>query len=188
MTDKPTPERLAKAGSDFEEVITGIVDRNGVVDEKLTLRLLDGSVLDMLLSRSTITTDQYNAGSKFYLDWYIARFGNSGVVDPTKEHVDGGTIDLMQDRTLDAAKRFNKAAFALSEPHLNVMNNVVILEMTLLDYGRKRYRRKDSKDARLASITSLQDALTALDHYYYGKRDAQTRASHEADYRPIITP
>ena len=188
MTDKPTPERLTKAGDDFEEVITGIVDRNGVVDEKITLRLLDGSVLDMLLSRSTITTDQYIAGGQFYSDWYYAGFANSGVVDPTKEHVDGGSSDQMQDRTLDAAGRFFKACIKLSEPHLNVLNNVLLLETTLESYGRKRYGRNDPKDARLASITSLQDALTSLDHHYYGKRDAKTRAAHQPDYRPSITP
>lgn len=186
MTDKPTPERLAKSGDDFEEVITAIIDRNGDVDQKMTLRLLDGSVLDMLLSRGTITTDQFTAGGQFYSDWYYSGFANSGVVDPTKEHVDGGNSDQMQDRALDAAGRFFKACIQLSEPRLNVLNNVMLLETKLEDYGFKRYGRKDPKDARLASITSLQDALTALDHHYYGKCEGKTRAAHELDYRPTI--
>lgn len=186
MKDQPTPERLAKAGEDHERVITAMIDRNGDIDEKLTMRFLDGSVLDMLLSRSTITSDQYTAGGQFYSDWYYAGFANSGVVDPTKEHVDGGNSDQMQDRALDAAGRFAKAAIVLSEPHLNVLNNVVLLETKLEDYGFKRYGRTDPKGARLAAITSLQDALTALDHHYYGKRHAKTQASHVQDYRPTM--
>jgi hypothetical protein len=186
LKDQPTPERLAKAGDDHEQVITAMIDRNGDVDEKLTMRLLDGSVLDMLLSRSTITSDQYEAGGMFYKDWYYAGFANSGVVDPTKEHVDGGGSDQMADRALDAAGRFAKAAIILSEPHLNVLNNVVLRETKLEDYGFKRYGRTDPKGARLAAITSLQDALTALDHHYYGKRTAKTQASHAPDYRPTM--
>ncbi len=185
--DRPTPERLARAGDDAETVVTAILNpSNNVIDEKTTIRMLDGSVLDMLLSRRAITTDWYSSGARLYRDWYQAGFAHSGVVDPSKEHVDGGNSDLMADKALDAAGRFAIVMRAMVEPHRNVLINVVLLEHTLEEYGFARYGQKDKKRARLASTTSLIDALTALDYLYYGKRDATTKAGHEPDYRPAI--
>lgn len=186
LNDKPTPERLAKAGDDFEEVVTSIIDANGNVDEKLTLRLLDGSVLDRLLSRKSITTDQYIAGARFFLDYDKAQFSKSGVVDPTREHVDGGRSDLMSDQVLDAARRYRLAVQAVGLIHSTALIEIILLEHSLVDYGRKHHRKTDENSARIAGLADFSSGLKALDFYYYGKRDNPTRASHETDYRPKI--
>lgn len=173
-----TPERLAKAGADIEDFIADTGAR--------TKRMLDGSVLDMLASRRSISGDQYAAGCRLYADWYHAGLASSGVIDPARVVVDGGQSAGANDRILDAAGRFKKALLAVGKVHSHPLVNIVLLAQRLEDYGRARYGLADGKDSRLKAITTLQDALTSLDHHYYGQRHTGTKASHLDDYKPGI--
>lgn len=174
----PTKERLRKAGDEIEDFVTDT--------GKLTRRMLDGSVLDNLASRKVITGDQYTAGVQLYEDWYLARFASSGVIDPSKDVVDGGMIAGANDRVLDAAGRFAKALIAVGKVHSHPLINIILIEESLTIYGQKRFSIKDEKDARLKAITALQLALEQLDFHYYGHRHTKGGHSHAPDYRPSI--
>jgi len=179
LSDEPTKERLRKAGEAFEDFITDTGAR--------TKRMLDGSVLDKLVSRRSITGDQYTAGAQLYKDWYLAGFASSGVIDPGAVVVDGGKADMVNDRTLDAAGRFAKAILAIGKVHSHPLINIILLEEPMVQYGWKRHGYKNDDYAKLAAIVDLRSALTALDLYYYGHKKTKGGSSHAADYRPSIS-
>lgn len=187
MTDDtgPTRERLRKARDQWERLIIEIGDGESKVSS-LTYRMLDGSVLDNLASRKVITGDQYTAGVQLYQDWYLAGFASSGVIDPSKDVVDGGVIAGANDRVLDAAGRFAKALLAVGKVHSHPLINIILIEQPLNEYGLRRFSLKDEKDARLKAITALQLALEQLDYHYYGQRKTRGGSAHMDDYRPVI--
>lgn len=182
--ERPTAERLAKASEEFEERVVKIGDE----PEATVVQMLDGSVLDRLLSRRQIATAQYSAGVRFYGDWYAAGLASSGVIDPSKDVVDGGNSEPAQVRQAEAAGRWVRAVQAVGKIHSNVLINVLLIEMSLQAYGQRDRRYADPKDARLAATVSLRNALTELDHHYYGQREDRPRHSHAPDYRPAIVP
>lgn len=187
MTDEtgPTKERLRKARDQWERNVIEIGEGESKVSS-LTYRMLDGSVLDNLASRKVITGDQYVAGVQLYQDWYLAGFASSGVIDPSKDVVDGGTMAGANDRVLDAAGRFAKALISVGKVHSHPLINIILIEQPLGEYGLRRFAIKDEKDARLKAITALQLALEQLDYHYYGQRKTKGGSSHVADYRPSI--
>ena len=187
MTDDtgPTKERLRKARDEWERNVIEIGEGESKVSS-LTYRMLDGSVLDNLASRKVITGDQYTAGVQLYQDWYLAGFASSGVIDPSRDVVDGGVIAGANDRVLDAAGRFAKALLAVGKVHSHPLINIILIEQPLNEYGLRRFSIKDEKDARLKAITALQLALEQLDYHYYGQRKTRGGSSHVADYRPSI--
>lgn len=178
--DGPTPERLRKAGPQVEDFI----GRSG----RLTKRMLDGDVLELLNGRGSITGDQYVAGKTFYQDWYQSGLAASGVVDVAREVVDGGTHKPVSEHQLDALFRWKRAVQAIGIIHSKPIICLVLLDEPLADYGRRVFRRQHEKPATIAAITALQLGLQALDHHYHGQRRTPTRSSHEPDYRPTILP
>lgn len=184
-TTDVTPDRLKKAGDEWERNVIEMGEGENKVSS-LTYRMLDGSVLDNLASRKVITGDQYTAGVQLYQDWYLAGFASSGVIDPSKDVVDGGVIAGANDRVLDAAGRFAKALIAVGKVHSHPLINIILIEQPLNEYGLRRFAIKDEKDARLKAITALQLALEQLDYHYYGQRKTRSGSSHLDDYRPNI--
>lgn len=178
--DGPTVERLRKAMGEVEEFITDTGRR--------THRMLDGSVLDMLLSRGAISADLYHAGAQFYEDWYLSGMAASGVIDPGRVVVDGGQHQRESDRKLDAMTRWKFAVRKLGMLHSQVLTEVVLCDTGLVAYGRRRYAETNDNRARLRATTSLINALTELDLIYYGQRQSRMRRSHAEDYRPTIQP
>lgn len=179
----PTPERLAMAGDSIEFMEAA---KN---EHWRAIRMLDNHVLEFLYSRASLTISQYNAGIQFYEDWYNSGQANSGVIDPGRIVVDGGQVDHMTDRNLDAQQYFKRAVQAVGMVHSTVLTDVVLLEMTLEDWGRKYHGYKNAKDAKKAGKISLVNALTQLDFHYHGQRRKNpSRTCHEPDYRPEISP
>ena len=176
----PTPERLAKAGDQVESFSAGESVHHQA------LRMLDGHVLERLASRGVITGDQYNAGARFYGDWYFSGLANSGVIDPGRVIVDGGQVMRESDRKLAAMTSFKRAIQAIGVVHSTVICDLVLLEQSVEEWGRKRFRQKASKLATLAAHVALIQALTALDHHYYGQRKNRAHVAHVDDYRPVI--
>lgn len=190
---RPTPFRVERAkGGDkdavvTEEIITEIVDRYGDKETATAVRMLDTSVLDLLLSRSSITPDQYHAGLRISADWYHAGLANSGVVDPTREVVDGGSFTFESDFRLDAMMKYRRAMVELSPAHGRILRTVLLTgAMTLEEYGRQNHHQKSHKLARNSAIATLRDALEALDHHYCRPRKTVRGVHHLSDYRPSI--
>lgn len=178
----PTPERLAKAGEDVDEITP---DRS---ENLRVVRMLDGNVLDRLLTRGVINGDQYSAGVKFYQDWYKSGLAASGVVDPGRVIVDGGLREHFSDHKMEAAGRLSQAILGIGRVHSLVLIDVLLLEKSLEEYGRRRYGSTSPKIAKRDATVALIDALTSLDYHYYGVRQAKTRSSHVEGYRPEIPP
>jgi hypothetical protein len=166
----PTPERLAMAGRNIEPVAS----ETGYE----TIRMLDGSTLDRLASRSVITGDQYHAGSRFYLDWYSSGLAASGVIDPGRVVVDGRRGHQESERRLQAMTAYKDAVRAVGRIHSTVLTDLVLLEKSVEDWGRRWFRQKAPKLAKAQAHAALIMALTALDHHYYGQRRARTRAGY----------
>lgn len=172
-----TPERLEKAGDEVEDFITDTSRR--------TKRMMDKSVLDLLLSRSELTGAQYHAGMRYQHDFETAYKGIAAL-DTTKEAVDGAQHLGHTDNQLDAMSRWHKATRAVTVTHAHALKAILIYEVPMVEYGRRCFNYRDEKDARLAAKVALVRALDQLDIHYHGKRRGIYRKSHREDYRPGI--
>ena len=176
----PTIERLRRAGQDVSEFTT----ESG----RKAIRLMDGSVLDKLMGRDVLSGDQYNAGLRLRLDFEQANIERVCAVDMTRIKVDGGQVEHVTAKSLDALTRWKNAMKAVGGIHARALSEMVLHDMPTHEYGHRFHRVKDRKDASLAARTSLQNALTELDLYYYGRRETRMAAHHEGDWRPEIAP
>lgn len=183
----PTPQRLKHSRGANENAVLQGRDEEGRERRFPVYRMLDGSVLDMLVKRDAITGDQYHAGAQFYADWYYSGLAASGVIDPMKEHVDGAAVVVESDRRLDAMTRYKEAVKALGMSHGIVMQSVVLAEEPLDAFGLRRYGYTKVKLARTAAITALRNALDELDWHYHGKRRQRPSHAHAPGYRPTIS-
>jgi hypothetical protein len=187
MTDQtrtigPTPERLRRAGEDVEAFTAG----ENIHHQALLM--LDGHILQRLSKRSVITGDQYEAGTRFYGDWYYSGLAASGVIDPAREVVDGGLIMHESDRKLAAMTAYKRAVQAIGLIHSTVISDLVLFEQPIEAWAAKWFRQKAPKLARAQAHAALIMALTALDHHYYGQRKTKPHVSHVDGYRPEIMP
>ena len=162
-----TPERMRKAGDHVEKI--NVDHEQG--RHHNTVRLLDGSPIDMLAKRGAITGDQYQAAVRIYADWYQSGFAHSGVLDPGKPFVDGGGRSEPTDQRLDAAQRYNRAIKALGPVHMQPIHAIVINGYKVADYGHSQFGYRHPKKAGLAALTALRLALDQLDLHYYGRDD-----------------
>lgn len=179
----PTPERLAKAGNQVEAFTAADSVHHQAI------RMLDGHPLERLASRGVITGDQYQAGTRFYGDWYYSGLAASGVIDPAREVVDGGLIMHESDRKLAAMTAYKRAIKAIGVIHSTVITDLVLLEEPAEDWGRRWFRQKSPKLAKAHAHSALILALQALDHHYYGQRTRRPHVTHAEDYRPeIVAP
>lgn len=185
MTDEPigaTKERLAKAGEDVEEFKT----ETG----RATVRLLDGSILDALISKAEqypINGNQYAAGRQLHSDWDMAGAGKIGAVDTTREAVDGGQAKDMTAKAMDAQGRYRRAIKAVGHTHAHVLFHVVLMEERLELYGQKWCCHQSKKLAKVAAKEALRRALTELAfHYGFAKKPEGRFVSHAFDYKPTI--
>lgn len=183
--DRPTKERLRQASGEFEEIVTDI-DEDGRKIPVETIRMLDGSLLDRLVKRNppAISGDQYHAGSRFYSDWYYSGLLNSGVLDPTRDIVDGSGPAPESERRMAAKTRYHKAIKAMCTRHGMIMQCCVLAEETLESFGCRIHQQSNGNRGRAMALATLRDALSALDEHYNGKRENRMRSVHSEDYRP----
>jgi hypothetical protein len=184
VRERPTDERMRMAGKAVELIIRDEKDDEGRNIPITTYRMLDGSILDLLVKRNQISGDEYHAGARFYNDWYTSGLANSGVIDPSKDVVDGGGRIIESDIRLAAMNRYHKAVKAMCTAHGMVMQCCVLAEESLEGYGRRIYRQASAKLAKLAATTALKDALHALNEHYNGKREHRMGSAHADGYRP----
>lgn len=176
-----TPERRAIAGSAIESFVADSGRR--------TARVMDGSLLDLLMSRGKINSDHYTAGAQFYSDWYHGGLANSGVIDPAKERVDGGTHKPQADEQLAALWSFVRAVTAIGPFHADPIIALVCFEEDRVSYVRRKFGVAREQTAHAIANSVLLVALAALvDHYQGPPRSTKrrTRSSHVDGYRPRI--
>jgi len=183
--DRPTRERLRQASGDFESIVTDIDDGGRKIPVE-TVRMLDGSLLDRLIKRNppVISGDQYHAGARFYSDWYHSGLLNSGVLDPTRDIVDGSGPAPESERRMAAKTRYHRAIKAMCTAHGMIMQCCVLSEESLESFGCRIHRQSNQNRGRAMALATMRDALSALDEHYNGKRSERYRASHASDYKP----
>lgn len=179
---KPTRERLLKAGDDVLEFVSDTGRRS--------LRMKD-SPLDRLAfgNKPKITGALYNAGVKFYEDAYLAGNVSSGVIDPAKERVDGGHFMNISDAVVAAMVRHEHTIKSLDYALYMTLHLVVIQEVSFADFAKRFALHTTSRGKHEAAIAIIRLALDALDrHYNPPRRGGGIASSHAGDYRPVIHP
>jgi len=179
----PTPERLAKAGADAEYFSPG---KN---ENHRALRLNDTSPIDRLRRQMLITADQYNAGCRYFQDWYKAGFCPSGVIDPMKERVDGGTHKHVSDAVLAAQTRYNHALKALDYDCSIALQEVVLHERPFRAYANQESPEfPQFRERRAVALRLLRKGLSQLAAHYWPPRRGGAKVMVTEGARPGIMP
>lgn len=181
----PTPERLAKAGEDVE-LLTPSDSTNF-----RAMRLNDTWPLDALRAEGKkrtpeITADQYAAGLRYFTDWYKAGLCPSGVIDPAKERVDGGTYKDIAETVLAAQTRFNHAIKVLDYDARHVLDAVVLQCIPLHEYSGRYREYRYAQERRAAGLYVLRKALTQLSLHYAPPRRSGIVSGMAEGARPKI--
>jgi hypothetical protein len=183
----PTPERLAKAGENVEEF-----SPSDAVNFKAK-RMLDAPI-DVLRQRGKktpakgITADQYNAGFRYYSDWYQAGFSASGAVDTAKERVDCEGKHDMSERVLAALTRFNHAIKVLDYDAKHILDDVVLMETPLNIYSDRFREFAQHRERRAIALMLIRKGLDQLARHYWPPRRDGIRSQMEPGSRATIQP
>lgn len=178
----PTPERLRMAGEDVE------VFTPSEAAHFRTIRMVDTTPIDKLRKHNDITADQYNAGCRYFSDWYKAGFAASGVIDPARERVDCEGKHDIADVVLAAQTRFNHALKALDADAKHILDDVVLSEAPLRVYADRFREFPQYRERRAVALTLLRKALTQLARHYWPPRRDGIRSAMEPGSRPVIMP
>ncbi len=184
----PTPERIAKAGQDFE-VLTP--DKSS----HYTIRMLDGSPLSKLASigirtpSKGITGDQYYAGCRIFEDAYISGLVPSGVIDVSKIRVDCSGVPDIPISRIAAQTRYNHAIKAIDYDAYHIVSWVVVQGVPLNEYADRFREFPQSRERRAIALNLIRKALDQLiTHYYPKARPSGITSAHIPDSRPVILP
>lgn len=179
----PTPERLAKAGDDVE------VFTPADAEHFRTIRMVDTAPIDKLRKQMLITADQYNAGCRYFQDWYRAGFCPSGVIDPMKERVDGGTHKHVSDAVLAAMTRYNHALKALDYDCSIALQEVVLHEKPFRVYANQESPEfPQFRERRAVALRLLRKGLSQLAAHYWPPRRDGVKVMVTEGARPGIMP
>lgn len=174
----------------FDEPVLKVTDPfTGLDTERQVKRMLDGSILDALFSKSEkypINGDQYAAGRQLHSDFDLADIGKIGAVDTTRDVVQGGQFRDIPAKSIDALGRYRRAIKAVGHTHAHILFHVVLMEERLEVYGQKWCHHRNAKLAKVAAKEALRRALTDLAFHYFGRRQVTTMAAHAPGYKPGI--
>ena len=113
----------------------------------------------------------------------------TGVIDPSKERVDGGNFMNISDAKVAAMVRHEHTIKALDYELYLVLNAIVIQEIPFSDFAERFTLHSTSRGKQEAAIAIIRLALNALVRQYSPpRRDSGIGASHAGDYRPKISP
>lgn len=188
----PTPQRLAQAaavGTDaVAEVVTEITDKAGRNERAATTRLYDSDVLELLFRRDVIDQEQYACGREFHRHWQSSGLASVGVVDPSRERVDGGSHKPESDQRLWHLNKWKAIVRLLGQVHSRILCACVLLDEPLQAYGTKHSKQKDAKRAQVWAQSRLTAALEELVIVMLGPKNTRRGASMMAGARPVIPP
>lgn len=177
----PTPERVSQAGGNVEQRQTD-TGRNGY--------RINDDILAYLLQRNVLDQDHVSAGSQYREDYHKTGLDISGVIDPTREVVDGGGHHDIAAHRLDAMTRFNAANLHLGKALSSVVTELILFDATALGYAIRYMGISNPKTANEKVHTMLKFALSSLaDHYMKGQRrpsKQRIRAHMNGADRPVM--
>ena len=163
----PTPERMRQAGYAFDELAEA--SAGGMLKKTGAIRVW--SALENLYRNRLITAPQYDAGEKYYRDWYIGFQAPAQITMRWSDYVsglgaDGGSMDAAERRVFHV-KRFAEANGLLERIDMRKpIHWLVINDVHPQDVGRRLrgYRGKDK--AAAAGTTAVALGLQALAKFY----------------------
>jgi hypothetical protein len=170
---RPTRERMAKAIADegercAETIVIEITNNTGKSESASVIRITDSPLGKLALRKHPkITPEQYSAGERYLTDAYHAGLMQNGVVDTTKERVDGGNYKDISDFVIAARQRHNSALRILDHIDVNILHHVVLEEKDIAHYRPPRITYKlRQRDRIFIAIDRLCLALDKLDRHY----------------------
>lgn len=176
-----TPQRVKQAGSSIEFIPTGKAGGK-------TPRMVDWP-LAQLQEDGDIDPIQYEAGEKYYRDWYNSGLLPSGAIDYAKDKVDTSRTDYEPQFRLEAKQAFHAAVKVngpLVKPIVDAVclfgakpsdDEFVIVDDDLAEQVRKLLKRS-TRYRRVGIIAVLQIGLDALAVSYRMKRVEQPFNKH----------
>lgn len=163
-----TPERLAKvAGYDemAEAMSSGMTRKSGAIRV--------WSALENLYRNRLISPEQYDAGEKYYRDWYLGHVASAQITMKWSEYISGiggdGNLDASERKAFHA-KRYSQANNLLDGLGIKgvrkVLHWLVINDVKPEDIGRRfiGYRGKDK--AAASGRTAVAIGLQMLAKFY----------------------
>lgn len=162
----PTPERMAQA-SGFDEMAEATA--GGMLKRTGAIRVW--SALENLYRNRLITGPQYDAGEKFYRDWYLGHVASSQVTMKWSDYVSGLSGS---DGNLDAAERksFHAKRYAQANCQLDAIGIrkpvhwLVINDIKPQDVGRRFRGYRGQRAATASGVTAVALGLQLLAKFY----------------------
>lgn len=162
---KPTRQRMRRAPG-FDELTE--TQSGGVTRKSGAVRVW--SQLENLYRNRRLTDEQYQAGQKYFADWYLAGF-SPRVTSRMSEWVQGaagapGNLDAAERRVFHQ-KRFAQANVILEEMGTRKAVHWFIINDTPCEaIGRKFWGYSGKHSAAAGAVTGLQISLHQLAKFY----------------------
>jgi hypothetical protein len=178
----PTLERLRHARAAGDDAVTYIATEEAVA----VPRMLDGNVLELLLSRGVIDSEEYACGNEFFRHWYQSGLAASGVIDPTRDRVDGGKMESQSETALWHFEKFKRMVQGVGPIHSQVLCVCILTGTSLAEFGLRHCRTTYARTARERAQDRLTAALAALVMFLLKRRNTPMQAV--VGERPVIMP
>lgn len=163
----PTPQRMRMAGQNLDE-LTETAD-GGTVRKSGAVRVW--SQLENLHRNRRVTDEQYDAGLKFYADWYLCLQAGRSVTMRWSEYISGlGSSDSTMDaaeRRVFHAKRYAQANRLLDDLGVRkAIHWLVINDIPAEQVGRSIQGYRSPKSAKASGVTMISLGLQRLAKFY----------------------
>jgi hypothetical protein len=178
----PTVERLRQARIAGDDAVTYIATEEAVA----VPRMLDGNVLELLLSRGAIDSEEYACGNEFFRHWYQSGLAASGVVDPTRDRVDGGKMESQSETALWHLQKWQRMVQGVGPIHSQVLCDCLLIGTSLTEFGLRHCRTTYPRTARDKAQDRLTAALAMLVMFMLKRRNTPMQAV--VGERPVIMP
>lgn len=163
-----TPERIRLAGYGFDELAEATA--GGMLKKTGAIRVW--SALEDLYRNKRITGPQYDAGEKYYRDWYIGFMASSQVTMKWSDYVSG--LGGSDNQSMDAAERkvFHVKRYAAANAILEQLDIrkpvhwLVINDIKPRDVGSRFRGYRGADKAQAAGATAVAIGLQALAKFY----------------------
>ena len=168
MTDeiiKPTRQRMRRAPG-FDELTE--TQAGGVTRKSGAVRVW--SQLENLYRNRRLTDEQYQAGQRYYADWYISMHAGRGTTMRWSEYISGlaggeGNLDAAERRVFHS-KRFAQANALLEEMGIRKAVHWLVINDTCEAIGRKFWGYSGKHSAAAGAVTAIGVALQRLAKFY----------------------
>jgi hypothetical protein len=162
---KPTKQRLRRAPG-FDELTE--TQAGGVTRKSGAVRVW--SQLENLYRNGRLTSEQHQAGLKYYADWYIGLESRGQITMKWSEYISGlggsGNMDAAERRVFHA-KRFAEVNKRLEELGTRkAIHWLVINDIKPEDIGRKFWGYSGRKTASAGAVTGIGLSLQMMARFY----------------------